>query len=78
MSTKTTAPKSASSPVKDPADWTTGNEPMTGPQDSYLHTLARQAGQEVPESLTKAEASEMIEDLQKETGRGKQAPKKSR
>lgn len=26
-------------PVKDPADWPTGDEPMTGPRGSYLQTL---------------------------------------
>ena len=57
--------------VKDPADWTTGAEPMTGPQDSYVHTLAREAGEELPERMTKAEASEKIEELQEVTGRGK-------
>jgi hypothetical protein len=57
-------------PEKDPADWVTGDEPMTGPQESYLHTLAREAGQEVPEGLTKAEASELIDELQERTGRG--------
>lgn len=56
--------------TKDPSDWVTGDEPMTGPQDSYLHTLAREAGEEVPEGLTKAQASEMIDRLQGETGRG--------
>ena len=56
--------------AKDPADWVTGDEPMTGPQDSYLHTLAREAGEEVPDDLTKAQASEMIDRLQGETGRG--------
>ncbi|GAA3286845.1 MULTISPECIES: DUF3072 domain-containing protein [Dactylosporangium] len=56
-------------PEKDPADWVTGDEPMTGPQESYLGTLAREAGEEVPEDLTKAEASQMIDDLQEETGR---------
>ena len=55
---------------KDPADWTTGDEPMTGPQRSYLHTLAREAGEEVPDDLTKAQASEMIDRLQEKTGRG--------
>ena len=55
---------------KDPADWTTGDEPMTGPQRSYLHTLAREAGEEVPEDLTKAQASELIDRLQQTTGRG--------
>lgn len=56
--------------TKDPSDWVTGDEPMTGPQDSYLHTLAREAGEEVPDDLTKAQASEMIDRLQGETGRG--------
>ncbi|OBK65939.1 DUF3072 domain-containing protein [Mycobacterium colombiense] len=55
---------------KDPSDWTTGDEPMTGPQRSYLHTLAQEAGREVPEDLTKAQASSMIDDLQQSTGRG--------
>lgn len=55
---------------KDPADWTTGDEPMTGPQRSYLHTLAREANEEVPDDLTKAQASEMIDRLQQSTGRG--------
>jgi hypothetical protein len=55
---------------KDPGDWTTGDEPMTGPQQSYLHTLAREAGEEVPADLTKAQASEMIDRLQQTTGRG--------
>lgn len=55
---------------KDPEDWTTGDEPMTGPQQSYLHTLAREAGEEVPDGLTKAQASEMIDRLQQSTGRG--------
>lgn len=66
------------SAVKDPAEWVTGDEPMTGPQESYLNTLAREAGEEVSEELTKAEASEKIEELQEKTGRGKAkaAPKK--
>jgi Protein of unknown function (DUF3072) len=55
---------------KDPADWTTGDEPMTGPQRSYLHTLAQEAKEEVPEDLTKAQASELIDRLQQTTGRG--------
>ena len=50
--------------------WVTGDEPMTGPQRSYLHTLAREAGEEVPDTLTKAQASELIERLQRQTGRG--------
>lgn len=57
-------------PAKDPDDWTTGDEPMTGPQESYLNTLAHEAGEEVPEDLTKAEASKRIDELQDRTGRG--------
>ena len=52
-------------------EWVTGDEPITGPQRSYLHTLAQEAGEEVPEGLTKAEASERIERLQQQTGRGR-------
>jgi hypothetical protein len=55
---------------KDPSDWVTGDEPMTGPQRSYLGTLAQEAGEEVPADLTKAGASEMIDRLQESTGRG--------
>ena len=62
--------------VKDPEEWTTGDEPMTGAQDSYLHTLAREAGEPVEEDLTKAEASQKIDKLQEKTGRGK--PRQSR
>ncbi|MDT0167123.1 DUF3072 domain-containing protein [Actinotalea sp. AC32] len=58
------------SPEKDPEDWVTGDEPATGPQRSYLATLAREAGEDVPEGLTKAQASEMIDRLQARTGRG--------
>jgi len=56
--------------VKDPADWTTGNEQMTGAQQSYLQTLAQEAGVEIDPGMTKAEASKKIEELQKMTGRG--------
>jgi Protein of unknown function (DUF3072) len=51
-------------------EWVTGDEPMTGPQASYLETLAREAGEDLPDNLTKAEASELIERLQAATGRG--------
>ncbi|MBN6040498.1 DUF3072 domain-containing protein [Amycolatopsis sp. 195334CR] len=57
-------------PEKDPEDWTTGDEPMTGPQASYLSTLAQEAGVKVPEGLTKVEASRRIDELQQQTGRG--------
>ncbi len=63
----------AQNPEKDPEDWTTGDEPMTGPQRSYLQTLSREAKEDFDESLTKAEASKRIEELQAKTGRGKSA-----
>jgi hypothetical protein len=65
------APKDASNTIKDPDDWTTGEEPMTGAQESYLHTLASEAGEEAETDLTKAEASKRIDELQEKTGRGK-------
>jgi hypothetical protein len=55
---------------KDPADWKTGDEPMTGAQASYLKTLADQANETFEEDLTKAEASRRIDELQQRTGRG--------
>jgi hypothetical protein len=57
-------------PEKDPEDWVTGDESMTGPQASYLQTLAQEAGEEFDPNLTKAEASKKIDELQQETGRG--------
>lgn len=56
---------------KDPDEWVTGDEPMTGAQRSYLTLLAQEAGEEVPENLTKADASRKIDELQDRTGRGK-------
>ena len=56
--------------IKDPEDWTTGDEPMTGAQKSYLTTLATEAGEEIDENMTKAEASKKIDELQQKTGRG--------
>ncbi len=55
--------------VKDPKDWTTGDEPMTGAQQSYLDTLSRGAGEKVDPDLSKAEASEKIDELRHATGR---------
>lgn len=63
-------PDPSTTASKDPEDWVTGDEPMTGPQRSYLDTLAREAGEELPADLTKAEASEHIDRLQQQTGRG--------
>lgn len=60
-------------PQKDPDQWVTGDEPVTGPQESYLNTLAQEAGEDVdPERLTKAEASKKIDELQDRSGRGTQ------
>jgi len=55
---------------KDPDDWTTGDEAMTGAQASYLKTLSEEAGAEFEDGLTKAEASKRIDALQEKTGRG--------
>lgn len=63
-------PRPQGNAIKDPEDWTTGDEPMTGAQRSYLNTLATEAGEEVEEDLTKAEASKRIDELQQKTGRG--------
>jgi hypothetical protein len=54
---------------KDPEEWVTGDEPMTAPQESYLQTLAREAGVDVPGSLSKAQASELIDELQGQSAR---------
>lgn len=56
--------------VKNPDDWTTGDEPMTGAQGSYLKTLSDEAGEEFDDSLSKSEASKRIDELQHKTGRG--------
>jgi hypothetical protein len=56
-------------PDKDPQEWTTGEEPMTGPQASYLSTLAQEAGVDVPDELTKVDASRLIDELQEQAGR---------
>ncbi len=57
-------------PEKDPSDWVTGDEPMTGPQASFLKTLCQEAGEEFDPGMTKAQASERIDELQARTGRG--------
>ncbi len=61
-------------PEKDPDEWVTKDEPMTGPQRSYLQTLCQEAGVEFDENLTKAEASRRIDELQERTGRGGEPP----
>jgi len=66
-----TNPDSSSNQLKDPDDWVTGHEPMTGAQASYLKTLSEQAHD--PDAfdpdLEKAEASKRIDQLKRETGR---------
>jgi len=57
---------------KDPDDWVTGDEPMTGAQRSYLKTLSEEAHVDFDEQLTKAEASRRIDELQQKTGRGRE------
>ena len=65
-------PEQSQNPVRDPEDWVTGDEPMTGPQASYLKSLLQQAGKEndFDPTLTKANASKLIDKLQEKTGRG--------
>lgn len=57
---------------RDPRQWKTGDEPLTRAQQSYVHTLATEAGEDSQglDELTKAEASEKIDELQRKTGRG--------
>jgi DUF3072 family protein len=66
----TTDQDPGSNTIKDPDNWTTGDEPATGAQESYLSTLASEAHEEVPEDLSKADASRKIDELQAKTGRG--------
>lgn len=56
---------------KDPQEWVTGGEPMTGAQASYLKTLSQEADEPFEAGLSKAEASRRIEELQAKTGRGR-------
>ncbi|WP_223160919.1 DUF3072 domain-containing protein [Salinicola aestuarinus] len=67
-------PPSSGSPTgnveKDPEDWVTGEESMTGAQHSYLKTLCEEAGVDFDENITKAQASQQIDELQQKTGRG--------
>lgn len=63
-------PDPATNTVKNPDDWTTGDEPMTGAQASYLKTLSEQAKdpEAFAEDLTKAEASKRIDALRGKVG----------
>jgi hypothetical protein len=68
---KADVPAQPSNRDKDPDEWVTGGETMTGAQASYLRTLCEEAGVEFDRSLTKAEASKRIDELQEKTGRGR-------
>jgi Protein of unknown function (DUF3072) len=68
--TETSHSDTAGNTIKDPEDWTTGDEPIIGAQRSYLKTLCEEAQEPMDETLTKAQASEGIEALQQRTGRG--------
>jgi hypothetical protein len=63
-------PNPDSNQLKDPEEWVTGDEPMTGAQASYLKTLCEEAGAEFDSNLSKANASKRIDELQQQTGRG--------
>ncbi|MDO9707018.1 DUF3072 domain-containing protein [Paracraurococcus lichenis] len=64
-------PEPGSNTIKDPDDWTTGDEAMTGAQASYLKTLSEEAGEAFDPNLSKADASKRIDELQAKTGRGR-------
>ena len=66
-------PEGKSNRIKDPDDWMTGNEEMTGAQESYLQTLAEEAHEPIEPDLTKAEASKEIDGLKAKTGRGRKS-----
>ena len=63
MKNSTTNDMDQPSLQRDPDEWKTGDEPMTGAQRSYLETLCRETGEEFDESLSKAEASKRIDEL---------------
>ena len=63
-------PDTPTNAQKDPDQWVTGAESMTGAQESYLRTLSEEAGEPIEEGLTKAEASKKIDELRERTGRG--------
>ena len=70
QTTKSKNKRQLSNAIKNPDDWKTGEEKITDAQRSYLNTLAEEAGEDVNEDLTKAEAAKKIEELQQKTGRG--------
>ena len=70
MTTKDVSEQTGSNTQKEPEEWVTADEPMTGAQASYLQTLCQEAGEEFDRNLTKADASKRIDALQAKTGRG--------
>ena len=60
----------SSNTEKDPNEWVTGDEPMTGAQQSYLNTLCDEANEPFDPNISKADASKRIDELQAKTGRG--------
>ena len=71
MSNRNNDQATAENVQKDPDEWVTGDESMTASQASYLRTLAQEAGEDFDETLSKAEASKRIDELQERTGRGR-------
>ncbi|KTR06720.1 hypothetical protein NS365_06190 [Aureimonas ureilytica] len=67
---KVDAPSNAE---KNPDEWTTGDEPMTGAQASYLQTLCEETDQAFNPDLSKADASKLIDELQGKSKRLKNA-----
>jgi hypothetical protein len=68
---RTSGSKPANNTEKNPDEWTTGDETMTGAQASYLKTLCEEAGEPFDPDLSKADASKRIDELQAKTGRGR-------
>ena len=68
MSNSKTEP--AGNTQKDPDQWVSGDDPMTGAQASYLKTLCEQAGHPelYDDNLTKAEASKLIDEMREKAG----------
>jgi hypothetical protein len=67
-------PQPEQNPETPAEEWVSGDEPMTGPQASYLHTLCQETGEEFDETLSQAAASQRIEELQAKVGRGGDDP----
>ena len=55
---------------KNPDQWVSGDDPMTGAQASYLRTLCEQAGvhDKSQDNLTQAEASKLIDEMRAKAG----------